>query len=270
MKKFFANLIVLPVRLLAEIGDFLPVFNTAGLWKLIWKVTKDSEDCCLLLLHLCKNIVPDEARKIAEETIAKNKDSTPGALMGMLETQINKDLESGKRWIRITEENNCRNPEMLLFLKLLISVREGQENESIMDEIIARNDLPVNYSQVALFSKAWKLAERRQWEKAEEIADKILQIEEQVDARFIKWMCCMVKGNQSDANTHLEEAKKLSDNSFHLFTAQGWLNMDNQQEAMKSLYQAQKSGVMLKESRSPLGSLFYSQRYREFCEGQAS
>jgi hypothetical protein len=269
MKRFFGKLAAIPFRLLADIGDFVRIYRTKGLRQIIWRLTGDSDDCCKLLFHLCKDGVTAQARQITEQTIAESKDALPAAVIGMLEIQFNKDSEAVRRWVLFAEEHRCHNPEMLLLLRLLISAREGQEDEIVIDEILSRNNLPGHFTQAALFSKAWKLTERKQWGEAEEIADKILTIEEQADARLTKWICCMVKGQEQEANAHLLQAKKcVSDSWFKLLVAQGWLHLCNESKAMEWLCEAEKTGVVLKESKTPIGALFHSEKYRAFCEGQ--
>jgi len=189
MKRFFGKFVALPFRFFAELGGVVRVFDVTSLRKIIWKLTGSSDDCCAAILGMCKNGPTEQARQIARKTMVQTKDCGPAAMMGLMELQHNQDLEAA-RWIEMAEEIGCENLEMLLYLKFVIGARAGQMDERVIDEIILRNDLPGYYSQAALLGKAGMFAERKQWGQAEEIADKILLIEEQANARIIKRMCC--------------------------------------------------------------------------------
>lgn len=267
MARFFGKIIAIPVRFLAVVFGWIKVFNTEKLWSVVWKLSRDSRDGCTLLSYMCSKRITEEAGKTAEEIIAETKDCVAASLMGQLAIQHKQDLEAARKWIRVANEKGCRNPEMLLMLKLLISAREGCEDENVINEILARNDLSGGFTRTALFCRAWKLAEKKQWSDAEAIADKILGIEEQVDARIIKWMCCLVRGDEGESQAHFRRAQKqMSDGWFKIMAASGWLCMGNEDKAIELLYQAQKEKVVLQESKSPIGALFHSQRYKEFCE----
>jgi len=266
---FIRKVIAVPIRLFAEVVGSIKIFDSTQLWFAIWKLSGSMEDGCKLLTLMCREGVSEQARSRAKQMIAETKYCTAAAVMGQLEIRHGGDLDAARGWVELAKCSECKNPEVLLCLELLISAREGCESEAVMDAILRRNDLPVIYTRMALFSKAWKLAERRRWSEAEAIADKILCIEEQVDARFIKWISCSVRGEQEAADRHLSAAKgQTSEEWFNALVAQGWLFMGDRQKAMKWLYKAERAGVRLEESRSPLGALAHSEQFGYFCRSK--
>ena len=127
MKRFFRKLIALPIRLLAVVLGWIKIFNPEKLWSAAWKLSGNSEDGCTLISYMCKKQITEEARKTAEEIIAQTKDCSAAALMGFWELHEAEGTEAAKKWVDVAVGHNCINLEMMLYLKLLISVREGRK-----------------------------------------------------------------------------------------------------------------------------------------------
>jgi hypothetical protein len=263
------KIVAVPVRLLADILEWIHIFDPTLLRMVLWKLGRSEEDGCRLLMSICKAGVSEQARSKAREMLSESKNCMLAAAIGHLEIQHGNNIEAAKRWVEMAKNNGCSNPEFLLFLELLIGAREGCESEQVIEAILDRNDLPASYTRAALFSKAWKLAEKQQWSETELIADRILSIEEQVDARFIKWITCSVDGEHAAAEGHLSMAKKqISTEWFNALVAQGWLFMGYRQGVMEWLYKAHEAGFKLEESSSPLGSLANSEEFKRYCENK--
>ena len=76
----------------------------------------------------------------------------------------------------------------------------------------------------------------------------------------------MKRGRQQEAQKHLDAAKmNLSDETFDIIMAQGWLLLGEKTKAMEWIYKAQKDGVTFPaESRDAVAVLANSEEYLDF------
>ena len=256
----------MPVRLLATIFVWVKIIDPTKLWKTVWKLTRSSDDGCALLSCMCREQIGNETRRTAEEIIAQTKDCSAASLMGFTEMRQAQGVDAAKKWVEVAGRHDCTNPEMMLYLKLIISEREGVASSETIEQILARNDLPGDFTRAALFLKAHKLSEQKRWKEAEKIADMILGIEENVDARMIKWSACLSRGDQKCAEVNLQEAKKQCPaHFFNVLVAQGYLFLGDIEKAMEWLYKARQEGFELQEGRSPIGVLAHSENFQKYC-----
>lgn len=266
MKRLVGRFVAVPIRALAELLGIVELLDVLPLWSGCWRLSGTPEDAEKVLGLLYNKHGIERARCFAEEAIRRSKDSRLASAMGFLEIRSLLDYEAATRWLERAKQENCKNQEMLLLLELFTKLSEDQGSETVIEEILSRNDLPTEFTRQALSNKAWQLAEKRQWCEAEKIADIILSVEEDVDGRLIKWVGCLARGDDKRAQGHLQEAEgRLPDAVLNLLVAQGWLFLGEVGRAMEWLSKAEKGGIRASELRSRIGDLARSEEYERYC-----
>lgn len=170
----------------------------------------------------------------------------------------------------MAKENGYENPELLLQLELVLSDFFNEyDRVAVTEEILARRDLPAQVTLSALVSKANGFLEQQSWGEAEQIAERILSIQEQPDARMIKWVTCTAGGKRTCADEHLKRAQtQMPSPVFDMLLAQGWLFLGQVEGAMECLCRVDTSALRLQRSKSPLGVLARSEEFANFCRGR--
>lgn len=266
MRRLLGRLIAAPIRLLALAAGFLHIGNPIRLWSTVWKLGRRSEDGCQLLGLVWRQYEIDLAREMAEKMIVESKDSRLAATAGLLEIACSKDFTAANMWAKKAKEIGCGNPEMLLPLELFLSeYLEEYDKDEIVEQVLSRNDLPGLATLSALICKANALLKKHCWDEAEKIANRILAIQEQPDARIMKWVICSVRGEQAKADEHFKKAQgKLPDAVFNTLVAQGWLVLGQVDKAMERLCSAEPDGIVLQQCKSEIGDLARSEEFKHF------
>ncbi len=263
MSRLVGKLIAVPIRLIADVIGFLKIADATSLRSTVWKFSNEPEDGVKLLVLVCQKRGIVGARELAEEMIAKVNDSLLAAAMGGLEIQFGQGPEASKKWVEHAKNTQAKRQELLLGLELCLSDTFSEyDTAELVEAILARNDLPMDFSRSALTRKADLLLQNRQWGHAGQFADKILDLEEHPFARWVKWVASMAQGNEDDAELHIEKAKGKWPDAFLLsMTALGWFYMGNITQTMELMRQAENSGAKFEYISNELVTLANSVEY---------
>lgn len=201
-----------------------------------------------------------------EQMFDQTKDAAILATIGLMELTVSGHKLRARQWIELADDNAESNKESLLFLKLHLSEYfDDLDARNIVEDILARNDLPSQVTLSALIRKTHFLFEDKNFDEAEKISDFVLSIQNQPDANLVKWVACMRKGDKQQAQKHFQRAQKmLPEAVFNMLVAQGWVFIGEENQAMEWLYQAAKKGYRLGNSNSQLAQLANSDRYLNF------
>ena len=156
-----------------------------------------------------------------------------------------KDPAAADRWIRMAEAAGYQHQEELLYLKLLLADHISVYHaEQIADELIARNDMPMEYSRAARLVKAELWLRKGQWQKADEILDTMLKIESVPSFYMYKWITSLALGRSKEAQENLSEAQKgLGRLQFLFYQALGWFYLGREDQSKELLEQAVHGGM---------------------------
>jgi hypothetical protein len=260
------KIMVLPVRLLAEITSLVPIFDTTPLWLAAWKLGGDPEDGRKLLICLYRKYGIESARETARAMIHQIRSSLIASTMCAIELNSYQSAEAINKWVKMAKQEICKEQEMLHAELYLSDYLEEYDKKKVVENILSRNDLPMSTTLAALTVKAVNFLRERSWDEAEKIADWILSIQEQNGARFIKWVVYLAKSEQGQAEKHFSKIKgELSDAIFNPLIAEGWLILGDVEKAKEWLCKAVPLSVRVTESRSLVGVLARSEEFKEFC-----
>ncbi len=266
MISFLKKLAAVPLRALAGLLDLLRLFDTTRLWSYCWTLTCSPEDAARLLAVVSQRKGRDAAADIATEVIEKTKTCDPVAMIACIEL-VNGNFEAAHSWIKLAEDGNYKNPERLLLAKLLIcDYHPEYDKREVTDQVLARNDLSMTVTHLALINKAFILLEDNKNVDAERVADRILAVSEDPCARVIKWALCLVNNRPALAETHLKKAQqKRPAKLLNPLIAQACLCVGDNDAAMEWLYQAGEFDYKIAASESPVARLYRSQQFRDYC-----
>lgn len=266
MIAFIKRLIAVPIRLLAKAAGLVSFVDATSLWSAVWKLSHKPYDGIPLLMLKYKRNGIEAARQMAEEMLPEAKSCVLVSAIGSIEYSCH-NFEAADKWIKMARDGDYKEPEWLLHLELFLSdFFEEYDPDTIIEQVLSRNDLPMLITLAALIKKANSLLEKQMWDQAEEIAERILSVQEQTDARLVKWVTCFRRGEQNEADEHFAKAQgKLPDAVFAALVAQGWLFMGEVRKAKEWLYKAEKEKSWVESLESPVGELARSDEFRNFC-----
>lgn len=272
MVDFFRQLIALPFRILTWVLRYVRLFDPLVFYRIIWKVTGDGKDACVLISHICAKCGLDEMRLEVERIVTESSDALVAVAVGIAEYQAHRTPEEVDRWIIKAEEGGYKNPEMTLYLKLFLSDHfDKYDSRTVAEEILSRNDLPSPASLAALSVKADAHLEEGRWEQAGEIADRILLVQEYPKARFIKWIVHGVMGAVAESEENLRLFKsKMRGDSFNMLFGYGSLLMGRKEAAMEAFSRCDEAIISkARGAKGSLGDFLRSQEYRDHCRESA-
>jgi hypothetical protein len=245
MIPFLRELVALPLKLLFWICHFLRLPAKRNFAALIWKVSREPLWVNTWIMLVCQQEGMDKARQLAGQLLDQYKDARIAHQIGTMEFMFQKDPAAADRWIRTAEATNCRYQEELLYLKLLLADHVPSYNAGrIIEEIMTRSDMPMEYSRAARLVQAELWIRRQEWQKADELLDAMLKIESVPQLHIYKWMTSMalVRSKQADENL-LAARKGLSSPRFLFYEALGWHYLGREDLAKELLGQALGAGI---------------------------
>jgi len=245
MINFIKNLIAAPFRIIFWLCGFFHAVKRLTLARIIWNITGEPADGCNLIILTANSKGMDSARKVAQKVLEETLDASAALMMGQLELHARYDARAAFEWIKKAKQMDCKNPESLLKLELMIGHAIDQiDTKQVIEQILSRNDLPGDYTKEALTARAEIFLKDKKWDDAEKIADRILLIEEDPYARATKWVVAEAKGNNEQAQMHF---KKIGNNVppavLHINLAMGWYHLDRIDKTKEQLAQCMKDGV---------------------------
>ena len=181
---FSRQLIAVPVRLLVWICGFVPIFDRLRLVKILWFLGREVEDGSAVIGLAAAQEGMDSARHEAERIFAQCNEAHITATIAWLEVQHDNDYSAAHDWVQKAKQADCANEQMLLMMELVLSTRLAEYNQAqIVERILSRNDLPMQFTREALLCKGGLLVNQHRWNQARRIAERILSIEDNEHAR---------------------------------------------------------------------------------------
>ncbi len=269
MITFIRHLIAAPVRLLAWANSFLRVFDPLKAAEVIWFLTGEAADGASVIVLAARGKGLDAARQRAEAIFARRPDEQVAAAIGWMEASEGHNLTAAAQWIERCRQAGCEDGPSLLQLELSLSEHlEGYDYPELIERILSRNDLPGNITRDALLGKAKLLLKERHWDEAEAIADRILKVEENGTARWVKWVTRMAAGDMEDAESQLQSAgEKTRAEVLWGLVALGWLCLGEDLRALEVLRKCQRDGKPAALVEKDLGQYVMANREQIMSTG---
>jgi hypothetical protein len=245
MISFLRELAALPLKLLFWICHFLRLPAKRNLAAIIWKITREPLWVNTWLMQVCQQDGMEGARQLAEQLLDRCKDARIAHQIGTMELMLQKDPAAADRWIRIAEAADCRYQEELLYLKLLLADHIPAYNTSrVIEDILARKDMPMEYSRAARLVQAEQWIRRQEWQKADELLDTMLKIESVPQLHIYKWMTSLALDRSKQADENLLAARKgFAGPQFLFYEALGRHYLGHEDLAKELLKQAIQAGI---------------------------
>ena len=242
MSNLVGNIIAVPMRLIADALDFLKIADPSFFRTVAWKLSNDPDDGIKLLTLTSRQRGIIDARQLAQQMMAQTNDSSLAVTIAVLELQFGQGYQACAQWLQRAKQTQAKNPELLLGLELFLSEKlPGFNKAQLVDKILARNDLPFDFNRRALIVKSELFLEKRQWDSARKIADKILNLEEDPSARWTKWVTEIANGDRHRADVHFKKLKdKWPDNILLSMMALGWFYVGDSTQAISLMHRAEE------------------------------
>jgi hypothetical protein len=244
MIRWLGQLVALPLKVLLIVVSIIPVFDRLALYKAIWALTRDPYYGRNLILLLAQRQGLDAARAFAEEAFAACPDGSIAAMIGQLELEAACDPGRAAAWLdRAQSYPGLKNPDGLLPLVLSLSpLLSGLDCRGVVDSILARNDLSMDLTRVALITKAQQDLKAGQWDNAGLIAERLLAISE------VRWPTGSVGRIFSlRRRTMSREFQQLTPNNlghlYHAIIASGYHLLGNADQCREHLLECRKAEI---------------------------
>jgi tetratricopeptide (TPR) repeat protein len=263
------KLIAVPVRSLAKLLDFTQMVNTTALWESSYRLSQNIDDATKALLLIFNKRGLELAHLKAMQMFEQTHNCWLIATIGCIEYACGKCIKGLKDWLEVANTENIENEEALLHLKLLLSeFSDSYDQQAIVEEILSHNDLPSHFTLSALVQKMNNYIDSNNWQCAKVIADRLLQVQPQVDAAMALWVIAKARGNEKEADILLKKARAvpISNTTFETVYAQGWLYLGDVNNAMKHLSQGCYDEFWVTQARSDIGILARSDEFKNYCK----
>ena len=245
MIQFLRDLVAAPLRLAAVLFAVVPIVDRLRMYKLIWSITKDSGTATLLINQTYRKHGIEAAEQLADSLLARRNDAVIAATIGTLVLATTADAARSRAWIDKARAMNCPNLPMLLALDLSISDLDRPEQaETIIDEILARDDMPMAYTRSALGTRAELCLRRQDWDGAEAILRRISNIEDVSSLRWMKWVVRLGRQQNEGEPFRLPESLERSRNAVELllYAVACWYLHQNE-TALELVQRARNKGL---------------------------
>jgi hypothetical protein len=249
MISFLRELAALPIKLLFWICHFLRLPAKLNMAALVWKISREPSWANTWIMLMYQQEGMGGARRLAEQLLDRYKDARVAHQIGTMELMFQKDPAAADKWIRIAETMNCRHQEELLYLKLLLAEHISLYNaDHIVQELLARNDMPMEYSRAARLAQTEIWLRKGQWQKADEILDAMLKIESMPMFYIYKWITSLAMGRSKQADDNLSAAQRsFGGPQFLFYEALGWFYLGREDLAKTLLEQAIRGGIDVRD-----------------------
>lgn len=216
MRKFLGSILAIPLKILFAVMSIIPVFSTAWLCRLIWKVSGSKEYSEKLVVLTWNSEGPAAARQVAETVLQRNRDSNIAAIMSLFELNYLFDIEGADYWIRRAQELDCDNQQLLLLPKIYVGDHlDKYDVAEVIEKTLNRNDLSPLYSRAAISTKAEMFLRQRDWDRAQGCLDRMQAIEDPGDSWWIQWTIHTANGRQAEADEAMVKSKKSVSPGLH-------------------------------------------------------
>ncbi|MBM4103166.1 MAG: hypothetical protein FJ263_03830 [Planctomycetes bacterium] len=249
MISFFRELAALPLKLLFWICHFLHIPRKASAAALVWKISREVFWVNTWILQAAQEQGIEKARDLAGRLLELHKDARIALQMGVMEYRFLKNPAAAGEWIRRAEAANCNFQEELLYLKLILADHiPSYRPERIIDEILLRNDLSMEYSRAARLVQAELWIRRREWQKADDLLNAMLHIESEPQIHIYKWMTSLALNQPEQGQEELLIARKgLPDHRSLFFEALGMFYLGRPAEARELLARSIHQGMDVRD-----------------------
>jgi hypothetical protein len=226
--------------------SIVPVFDRLPLYRAIWALTGDPYYGRNLILLLAQRKGMEAARSLAEEAFAACPDGSIAAMIGQIELEAACDPDRAAAWLdRAKGYPSLENPDGLLPLELSLSpLVPNLDCRRVVDSILARKDLSMDLTRVALITKAQQDLKAGRWDNAGLIADRLLAISEVPLAHWILWVA--YSGLQ-EMDCAAYEFQRLSANTlgplFDAIMASGYFCLGDRTRCRDHLLKCRQAGI---------------------------
>jgi hypothetical protein len=246
MIRWLGQLVALPLKVLLILVSIVPVFDRLPLYKAIWALTRDPYYGRNLILLLAQRRGMEAARSLAEEVFTACPDGSIAAMIGQIELEAACDPGRAAAWLnRAKEYPGLKNPDGLLPLELSLSpLVPGLDCHRVVDSILARNDVSMDLTRVALITKAQQDLKAGQWDRALQIADQLLAVSDIPLAHWIRWVGYSASREPALA---AQEFQRLSASTlgplFDAIMASGYLCLGDKDRCRGHLLKCRQAGI---------------------------
>ncbi len=258
------------IRAVAGLVDIIHIADTYSWWSAAWRLGKNPGDGAKVLAHTWAREGPETARNLCREMLNEVPDAQLAGYMASMEYGMRGSARSAAEWTSHARQIGCDNLQMLLWLELELSnILPDYEpsRAELVEEALSRNDLPGLFSRSALLAKAELYMEDRQWQPAEQIADRILKIEEHSGAFWVKWITATVRGEQSQSQKYFSKmASGLAEAAVLCLESLGYLYIGDHDGVMTAMHRAEQAGVVFERVNWRLAEIAQSSDYQRFQE----
>jgi tetratricopeptide (TPR) repeat protein len=266
MTKLIREILVLPLKLLLLVTRFFPVVDRYALIKWIWKVGRTNEAGFELVMMTVDKFGLEAGRTLAHEILKETRSALIVYGIGLQEW-LDKNYDAAKEWIDLGEEMGCEDSYYFLSLKLNLSHLIAEYNHGeIVEEMLACNYLPMEYTHQALLNKAYILFKEKQYHKAEEIIDHMIKVRNDQAAEYLKAELCLMRNEDTLAEKLLAKSRKhMSEVDYNINVALAYYAADRVDESMEWVYKAVNGGYNKEEGHPGIKYIIESDKFAEYC-----
>ncbi len=257
---------MLPLRLLFLVCRFLPVVDQYVLAKWTWKIGRGIGDGGNYVIKTVEKFGLQAGRDLAHEILKETRSAVIVCAITWREKE-EKNYDAVKEWIDLAEEMGCEECYHLLPVKLGMShIIAEYDHDEIVEEILACDCLPMEYTYQALVNKAFLLYKDKQYQEVEKIVDHVLRIKNDQVCENLKAVIFLLRNEDAAAVKLLGKNKKrLSEVEHNLNIGLAYITADRIDDSLDWLYRAVMAGYDHKEGHPAIKQIIDSARFADYC-----
>jgi len=261
--KLIRQIITIPLIVLRDLLSVAPVFDKLKVMRWICLVNDTSNNALAYITALITSYGVAEFEDAAMEQMYKYQDARFAVVIGMAYYELGQFAKS-KQVLDTALAAGCRNEYELLLLQFLHSSREDASKlDAIVEKMLERKDLNPAMSQLAWTFKCWSLVEKRKFEQASAVADRILEIEANGIAFLVKWIATFNINPPLAAGYFTKAEQVWQYPFFEASVAQGWHLLGKAQEAAEYMRKAVLDGFEPQKNDEIFNAIMNSEQYRQ-------
>ncbi len=245
MNRVLGKVAAMPLKVLWLAMAVIPGLHVPEwLMAWIWHLDRSEEESLRYLTLISQKYGYERVEQLAESILETQPLCSVAAYTGLI-AMTQGHVGNASDWMKKAKAYDQGAPELVLQLELALSGQHGEDGEvDVASRIVARKDVSMPLTRSALTVLATSALHTGQWQKGQEILDRIFHIEDPIHLRWMRWVAAVGLGQIQQAQQFFDTAWKDSPPKDALFfQAYGWFLLNEIDQGKTALTEALSAGA---------------------------
>ncbi len=200
MNRVLGKVAAMPLKVLWLAMAVIPGLHVPEwLMACIWHLDRSEEEALRYLTLISQKYGYERVEQLAESILETQPLCSVAAYTGLI-AMTQGHVGNASDWLKKAKACDQGAPELVLQLELALSGQRGEDEEvDVASRIVARKDVSMPLTRSALTVLATSALHTGQWQKGQEILDRIFHIEDPIHLRWMRWVAAVGLGQIQQA-----------------------------------------------------------------------